>query len=61
MVFEADSEISKMCSVHEDNKKYLQHLVENLKGRNHLGVICLDWRIILKSTSEKKKSSEGVN
>jgi hypothetical protein len=38
MVFEADSEIDNMFSVHEE-KKYFQNLVQNIKGKVHLGVI----------------------
>jgi len=36
------------CSTHQKDKCYIQFKLENLKGRDHLGDIGVNWWIILK-------------
>jgi hypothetical protein len=38
------------CSTHRCDEKPIQNWLENLKGKDHFGVVNIDRRIILKCT-----------
>jgi hypothetical protein len=40
--------IERVCSAHGTDEKYIQNLLETLKGRDHIGDIGVDGRILLK-------------